>query len=64
MPPTAVMVLLWIIPILFILHLSNPFHLLQSNLNRSKTDGSFTMANSVLSPCEIFPIDQENKYMY
>ena len=39
--------------------------LLQSNLNSSNTDGSFTMANSnsVLSPYEILPIDQENKYL-
>ena len=35
--------------------------LLQSNLNSSNTDGSFPMANlnSVLSPYEILPIDQE-----
>ena len=39
--------------------------LLQSNLNSSNTDGSFTMANSnsVLSPYKILPIDQENKYL-
>ena len=38
---------------------------LHSNLNSSNTDGSFTMANSnsVLSPYEILPIDQENKYL-
>ena len=38
---------------------------LQSNLNSSNTDGSFTMANSnsFLSPYEILPIDQENKYL-
>ena len=38
---------------------------LQSNLNSSNTDGSFTMANSnsVLSPYEILPIDKENKYL-
>ena len=37
--------------------------MLQSNLNSSNTDGSFTMANSnsFLSPYEI-QIDQENKY--
>ena len=37
----------------------------QSNLNSSNTDGSFTMANlnSDLSPYEILPIDQENKYL-
>ena len=37
----------------------------QSNLNSSNTDGSFTMANSnsILSPLEIFPIVQENKYL-
>ena len=38
---------------------------MQSNLNISNTDGSFTMANSnsFLSPYEINPIDQENKYL-
>ena len=38
---------------------------LQSNLNSLNTDGSFTMANSnsFLSPDEILPIDQENKYL-
>ena len=38
---------------------------IQSNLNSSNTDGSFTMANSnsVLSPYEILPMDQENKYL-
>ena len=38
---------------------------LQSNLNSSNTDGSFTMANSnpVLSPYEILPLAQENKYL-
>ena len=37
----------------------------QSNLNSSNTDGSFIMANSnsVSSPNEILPIDQENKYL-
>ena len=37
----------------------------QSNLNSSNTDGSFTMANSnsFLNPYEIYPIDQENKYL-
>ena len=37
---------------------------LQSNLNNSNSDGSFTMANlnSFLSPYEILPIAQENKY--
>ena len=36
-----------------------------SNLNGSNTDGSFTMANSnyFLSPYEILPIAQENKYL-
>ena len=36
---------------------------IQSNLNSSNTDGSFTMANSnlILSPYEILPMDQENK---
>ena len=39
--------------------------LLQSNLNSSNTDGSFTMANSnsFLSLYEILPIAQENKYL-
>ena len=38
---------------------------IQSNLNSSNTDGSFTTANSnsFLSPYEILPIDQENKYL-
>ena len=38
---------------------------LQSNLNSSNTDGSFTMANSnsFLSPYEILPLAQENKYL-
>ena len=37
----------------------------QSNLNSSNTDGSFTMAstNSFLSPYEILPLAQENKYL-
>ena len=37
---------------------------IQSNLSSSNTDGSFTMANlnSFLSPYEILPIAQENKY--
>ena len=36
-------------------------HNIQSNLNSSDIDGSFTMANSnsVLSPYEILPMDQE-----
>ena len=39
--------------------------ILQWNLNSSNTDGSFTMANSnlFLSPYEILPIDQENKFL-
>ena len=38
---------------------------IQSNLNHSNTNGSFTMAksNSFLSPYDFFPIDQENKYL-
>ena len=38
---------------------------IQLNLNSSNTDGSFIMANSnsFLSPYEILPIDQENKYL-
>ena len=37
----------------------------QSNLDGSNTDGSFTIANSnsFLSPYEILPIAQENKYL-
>ena len=37
----------------------------QSNLNSSNTDGSFTMpnSNSFLSPYEILPLAQENKYL-
>ena len=37
----------------------------QSNFDDSNTDGSFTMANSnwFLSPYEILPIAQENKYL-
>ena len=37
---------------------------IQSNLNSSNTDGSFTMANSnsFLSPYEILPLVQKNKY--
>ena len=38
---------------------------LQSTLNSSTTNGSFTMANSnsFLSPNEILPLAQENKYL-
>ena len=38
---------------------------IQSNLDGSNTDGSFTMANSnsIPSPYEILPIAQENKYL-
>ena len=38
---------------------------IQSNLDDSNTDGSFTMANSnsFLSPYEILLIAQENKYL-
>ena len=37
----------------------------QSNINSSNTDGSFTMANSnsFLSPYKILPLAQENKYL-
>ena len=40
-------------------------HIIQSNLDRSNTDGSFTMANSnsFFSPYEVLPIAQENKYL-
>ena len=39
--------------------------LIQSNLDGSNTDRSFTMANSnsSLSPYEILPTAQENKYL-
>ena len=38
---------------------------IQSNLDSSNIDGSFTMANSnsFLSPYEVLLIDQENKYL-
>ena len=38
---------------------------IQSNLNSSNTDGWFTMANSnsFLSPYEILPLAQGNKYL-
>ena len=38
---------------------------IESNLNSSNTDGSFTMVkwNSFLHSYEILPIDQENKYL-
>ena len=38
--------------------------IVQSSLNSSNIDGSFTMVNlnSFLSPYEILPIAQENKY--
>ena len=38
---------------------------IQSNLDSSNTDGSFTMANSnsFLSPYETLPLAQENKYL-
>ena len=38
---------------------------MQSNIDSSNTDGSFTMANSnsFLSPYEVLPIAQENKYL-
>ena len=41
------------------------FKIIQLNLNSSNTDGSFTMVNSnaFLSPYEILPIVQENKYL-
>ena len=41
-----------------------PHYKILSNLNGSNTDDSLTMANSnsFLSPYEIHPIAQENKY--
>ena len=38
--------------------------LIESNLDSSNTDGMFTMANSnsFLSPYEVLPIAQKNKY--
>ena len=43
---------------------TNIFLHIQSNLKSSNIDDSFTMdnSNSFLSPCEILPIAQENKY--
>ena len=43
----------------------NAIFRVQSNLNSSNTDDSFTMANSnsFLSPYEILPLAQENKYL-
>ena len=40
-------------------------NIIQSNLDSSNTDGSFTMANSnsFLSPYEIHPIALKNKYL-
>ena len=40
-------------------------YIIQSNIDSSNTDGTFTMANSnsFLSPYEILPIVQENKYL-
>ena len=51
-----------------ILILALSFHIInhiQSNLDSSNTDGSFTMANSnsFLRPYEVFPVAQENKYL-
>ena len=39
--------------------------IVQANLNSSNMEGSFTMAdlNSFLSPYEILPLAQENKYL-
>ena len=47
------------------LGLSNGNTHIQSNLNSSNTHGLFTIANSNsgLSPYEILPMDQENKYL-
>ena len=36
---------------------------IQSYLNSSNTDGSYTMANSII-PYDILPIAQENKYLW
>ena len=40
-------------------------HKLQSNLNSSNTDGSFTIdnSNSFFSPYKILPLAQEDKYL-
>ena len=42
-----------------------PPNYIQSNIDSSNTDGSFTMANSnsFLSPYEVLPIAHENKYL-
>ena len=44
---------------------ANGILMVQSNLNRSNTDGSFSMANSnsFLGSYKIPPISQENKYL-
>ena len=46
-------------------HSISIFFYIQSNIDSSNTDGSFTMANSnsFLSPYETLPIAQENKYL-
>ena len=45
--------------------ISDEEYIVQSNLDGSNTDGSFTVANSnsFLSPYEILPIAEENKYL-
>ena len=43
----------------------NSVNVVQLNLDSSNTDGSFAMtnSNSFLSPYEVLPIAQENKYL-
>ena len=45
--------------------INRKYNVVQSNFNSSNTDGLFTMANSnsFLSPYEILPLAQENKYL-
>ena len=50
---------------IFVLLRLSPTPPIQSSLDSSNIDGSFTMANSnsFLSPYEVLPIAQENKYL-
>ena len=52
-------------PNIFSVKMESGLNFLQSNLDGSNTDGSFTItnSNSFLSPYEILPIAQENKYL-
>ena len=50
---------------MYLLIIAHSHYFIQSNLDSSNTDGSFTMtnSNSFLSPYEVLPIAQENKYL-